>query len=125
MRLAEKISGKMLSMLVGFCFSFEKAVNFLVVFFFFGGFAARYVEGLSVCFLGSTETNSTNPTDQPDQPAHETRSALPQYPTGFAILLFITGWNCPKPTVTGRVAERTETRLNRPVLSPNEIYSPQ
>jgi hypothetical protein len=91
MRLAEKISGKMLSMLVGFCFSFEKVVNFLVVFFLWCGFAAGYVEGLSVCFLGSIETNPTNPSDQPDQPARKTRSALPQYLTGFVILLFITG----------------------------------
>jgi hypothetical protein len=35
-------------------------------------------------------------------------------------LLFITGWNSPNPRGTGRVAERAETSLNRPVPNPRE-----
>jgi hypothetical protein len=51
------------------------------------------------------------------QPARTTQSVLPEYLTGFLFLLFIAGWNCPNLIGTGRVAERAETHLNRPMPS--------
>jgi hypothetical protein len=38
---------------------------------------------------------------------------------GLLFLLFIAGWNGPNLIDTGRVAERAETRPNRPVPSPS------
>jgi hypothetical protein len=64
---------------------------------------------------GCEKKYPTRPTTNPPEKS-PTRST--RYPTDMLKLLFITGWNSPNPRGTGRVAERAETRPNRPVPSP-------